>query len=411
MGCGCSSTGLMPIQEAQTLISNTVTTISETEQIDVTDCIDRVISEDVISPINVPAYDNSAMDGYALRVKDLSDYAFLTLVGKSFAGKPYDGELGSGECVRIMTGAQIPKGSDAVVMQENAEVKENQVSILKCSGVGEAIRSKGDDINQGQVVLAKGNKVSAIDIGVLTSLGLSKLRVFRKLKVAVFSTGDELLKAGDTLKSGCIFDTNRPMLVAMLTRLGAQVLDLGIISDSKDKIKDAFQYANTQADCVITSGGVSVGEADFTKEVLDEIGEIDFWKLAIKPGKPLAFGKLPNSFFFGLPGNPVSAAVTFDKIALPALRLMSGEQAKNDFLIPATTISKFKKRPGRTDYQRAFCEVNDNGELIVSSHKTQSSGVLSSFVQSNCYVVLEQERGSVEIGESVQVSLFNSPLL
>jgi molybdopterin molybdotransferase len=312
-----------------------------------------------------------------------------------------------GECVRIMTGAEIPEGADTVVMQENAVANDKQITFNSASK-GDAIRPAGDDIKQGATILKVGDRINAIDIGLLASLGVSSIPVFRKLRVAVFSTGDELLAVGEQPRSDRIFDTNRPMLLAMLSKMGVDTIDMGIIEDDKAQIKAAFEYANQQADCVITSGGVSVGEADYTREILEEYGNVDFWKLAIKPGKPLAFGRLPNSLFFGLPGNPVSSAVTFDQIAAPALAILAGCNIQAPVLLPAIAASIFKKRPGRTDYQRAHYFINENGQVSVETLGSQSSGVLSCFRTSNCYAVLESERGRVSAGESVHILPFSS---
>jgi molybdopterin molybdotransferase len=395
----------MPIEKAMQLIMAKVTPISELTECSLGDALDRVISEDIISPINVPAYDNSAMDGYALNYADYLSSNVLKQIGKSFAGNSFQGEINKGECVRIMTGAEIPKGANTVVMQENTSSDGEQITFHKASE-GDAIRPAGDDIKLGAVVLKAGSRISPIDIGLLASLGFATVPVLRRIKVAVFSTGDELLAVGNAPRSDRIFDTNRPMLVAMLSRLGAEVLDLGIILDNKENIRAAFEQANQQADCVITSGGVSVGEADYTREILEEYGTIDFWKLAIKPGKPLAFGRLKDSIFFGLPGNPVSSAVTFDQIAAPALAYLAGCKVNTPSMLPAIAKTSFKKRPGRTDYQRAHYFVNEQGELSVQTTGSQSSGVLSCFRQSNCYAVLENERGKVQEGETVHILPF-----
>lgn len=406
-GQGCDVPGLMPIEQAKKIILETTKQITEAEHCLLSNALDRIISQDIISPINVPAYDNSAMDGYALIYNDLQNTDTLKQVGKSFAGNKYEGLLHSGQCVRIMTGAEIPGGADTVVMQENTQVHGEQVTFTHHVSKGSAIRPAGDDIKIGTVVLSKGRRISAIDIGLLASLGINEVPVLRKLKVAIFSTGDELLLPGEAPRDDRIFDSNRAMLGAMLSRLGADVLNLGIICDDKAKIKAAFEQANELADCVITSGGVSVGEADYTREILSEYGNIDFWKLAIKPGKPLAFGRLPNSIFFGLPGNPVSAAITFDQIAKPALAHMAGEQIEEPIVLSAIATCVFKKRPGRTDYQRAFYYVNDKHGLCVTTAGSQSSGVLSCFSTSNCYAVLENERGRVEEGETISILLFD----
>lgn len=404
MGC-CDTPGLMPIEQAMQLIMASITPICEIQNCALSEALDRAIAKDIVSPINVPAYDNSAMDGYAFNFDDYEESNKLTQIGKSFAGNAFKGEIKKGQCVRIMTGAEIPEGANTVVMQENTSADDNIITIHKATK-GDAIRPAGDDIKSGSVVLKAGARISPIDIGLLASLGFADVPVIRRLKVAVFSTGDELLAVGSQARSDRIFDTNRPMLVAMLSRLGADVLDMGIIADSKDKIRRAFEQANEVADCVITSGGVSVGEADYTREILDEYGTIDFWKLAIKPGKPLAFGRLSDSIFFGLPGNPVSAAVTFDQIAVPALAYLAGCTSSKTTLLPATASSAFKKRPGRTDYQRAHYFVNEHGQLCVESTGSQSSGVLSCFRQSNCYAVLENPRGKVESGEKVNILPF-----
>ena len=399
--------GLLPIEQAVQIIKNTITPIANYHSCKLDNALDKIVSRDIESPINVPPFDNSAMDGYAIRFTDLAVNKQLLMVGKSFAGKPYLGTLGAGECVRIMTGAEIPEGADTVVMQENTQADKQTITFTHGVSQGEAIRKAGGDIRQGEVVLTKGSRMSAINIGLVASLGFDHIPVLDSLKVAVFSTGDELLTAGEKAVKGKIYDTNRPMLVAMLKRIGADVIDMGIIPDNKEKIKAAFETADKVAHCVITSGGVSVGEADFTREVLEEFASIDFWKLAIKPGKPLAFGRLTKSVFFGLPGNPVSAAVTFDKIVAPALALLSGSLLHKPFQASAKATTRFRKRPGRTDYQRAIYSHSPSGELLVCVSGTQSSGVLSSFSRSNCYAVLESDRGNVDVGEQVLIEPFD----
>ncbi|WP_395344479.1 gephyrin-like molybdotransferase Glp [Ningiella sp. W23] len=410
----CDAPGLMPIEDARKIIQSIVASsqsllINEPSQrCELNEALDRVLCEDIISPINVPAYDNSAMDGYALRFSDLANIKVLTQTGKSFAGNPFKKALEQGECVRIMTGAQIPSGADTVVMQENTRAEGDKITFIESVKQGSAIRPCGDDIAKDSVVLKKGRRITPIDIGLLASLGINDVPVYRRLKVAVFSTGDELLKPGEAARDDRIFDSNRPMLVAMLKRRGVHVIDMGIIADSKTLIKAAFESADAHADCVVTSGGVSVGEADYTREILEEYGSVDFWKLAIKPGKPLAFGRLNKSIFFGLPGNPVSSAVTFDQIAAPALDMMAGCGDASDTSLVAQAAGAFRKRPGRTDYQRAFYYVDDNGKLKVKQAGSQSSGVLSCFSDSNCYAVLENERGDVKADEQVTIMPFQA---
>lgn len=411
MVCGCDSPGLLAIEDAKQRIWQSVELAVRTEECSLENAAGRILSADIISPINVPAYDNSAMDGYALRAPDLVDFSTLTQIGKSFAGAPFNDEVNAGECVRIMTGAAIPQGADTVVMQENVTAEGLQIRINRAPQQGDAIRLTGEDTAHNAVVLLKGRCLTPIDIGLLASLGISQVDVYRKLKVAVFSTGNELLSSSDESQEHRIFDSNRPMLIAMLKRLDTQVIDLGIISDDKTLIRAAFEKANQLADCVITSGGVSVGEADFTREVLEEIGQIEFWKLAIKPGKPLAFGRLSDSIFFGLPGNPVSAAVTFDQIAAPTLSWMAGHSPKPKLIIKARVKQRLRKKAGRTDYQRGYCWTNNQGEFCVEVSRSQGSGVLSGFIDSNCYVVLENARSGVEPGEFVDVQLFEQPLI
>ncbi|GAA0859272.1 molybdopterin molybdotransferase MoeA [Aliiglaciecola litoralis] len=407
MQCGCDAPGLMPIEQAKQIIWQTIKPVTETQLCALNCALDRIVASDIISPINVPAFDNSAMDGYALRYQDLDKSKTFKQVGKSFAGKPFSGALGEGECVRIMTGAEIPDGANTVVMQENTQAVGSTISILGEVKLGEAIRPAGGDISQGSILLKAGKRITAIDIGLLASVGLAQLNVYRKIKVAVFSTGDELLVAGKQPQPGHIYDSNGPMLVAMLNRLDAEVLDLGIIVDDRQSIANAFKQAAEFADCVITSGGVSVGEADYTRDILTETGQVDFWKLAIKPGKPLAFGRLGKCIFFGLPGNPVSAAVTFEQIAAPALLLLAGGDVQPSLALTAKTRDGFRKKPGRTDFQRAYCHTDKNGQLWVESLGSQSSGVLSGFSTSNCYAVLENQRGRVVAGEQVSISLFD----
>ncbi|WP_438863328.1 molybdopterin molybdotransferase MoeA [Neptunicella sp.] len=406
----CDAPGLIPIELAMEKIWQTIQPLTDAEILPLAQSVGRVLAEDICSPIDVPGYDNSAMDGYALRIEDIGKHHKLAQIGKSFAGKPFQGSVAEGQCVRIMTGARIPHGTDAVVMQENTLADNGLIQIQTRVKPGEAIRRRGEDICQGQSVLSKGHKVSPVDIGLLASIGVIHVPVFRFVKVAIFSTGDELYQPGEILPEGCIYDSNRPALQALLQQAGMQVIDLGVIEDSPDSIRNAFLQADQQADVVITSGGVSVGEADFTREILEELGDIAFWKLAIKPGKPLAFGRLPNSYFFGLPGNPVSSMVTFHQIALPSLQLLSGKIPTQRTRLKAKASESFRKRPGRTDFQRGIYVKDNQGNLSVSPLSNQSSGVLSSFYQANCYVVLENERGHVAEGENVIIELFDSLL-
>lgn len=408
MGCCSDVSGLLPIEEAIAQIGQLIKPLNEVKPLPLDELVGTVLAEDIISPIDVPGCDNSAMDGYALRYSDLEHYESFELIGKSFAGAPFNEKVSSGQCVRIMTGAKIPKGADCVVMQEKVQVLPEGIQLLSYPKKGEAIRKRGEDIRHGAVVLGKGHLVEVVDLGILASIGIQNVDVYRKPVVALFSTGDELKQPGDVLPSGFIYDSNRPVLKAMISQAGFNVIDYGVVEDDPDSIRKTFLEADQLADVVITSGGVSVGEADFTREILDEIGEIAFWKLAIKPGKPLAFGRLPNSYFFGLPGNPVSASVTCQQVALPALRRLSGAESKQKMRLPVVAAKPFKKVVGRTDFQRGIWTINEQGIPSVSPLDNQSSGVLSSLSNANCYIVLERDRGSVAVGESVYIEPFNT---
>lgn len=407
----CDRPGLMPIDVAKQQISEQINRVTGVEQLPLEKALGRVLAKDVLSAINVPGFDNSAMDGYAFKRQDLIELKKLSLVGKSLAGHPYQSALSPGDCVRIMTGAAIPDGADTVMMQENAIVEDNHISFTHIPSKGNEVRLSGESISKGSLVAAAGKRLTATDIGLLSSLGCPEVSVYRKVKVAIFSTGDELLQSSEEYQSDKIYDGNRPALIALLTKMDCEIIDFGIVADDKAQLREIFQQADHQADCVITSGGVSVGEADFVKQILAELGHIDFWKIAIKPGKPLAFGRLPNSVFFGLPGNPVSAFVTFEQIAADGIRQLAGEQEQARTLLPAVNINRLRKRAGRTDYQRGRYHVDDNGNLVVESTGAQGSGIFSSFSKSNCYIVLERERKTVEPGETVYIQMFSSTLL
>ncbi|MCU5774959.1 molybdopterin molybdotransferase MoeA [Erwiniaceae bacterium BAC15a-03b] len=403
--------GLISLEDARRNMLAQVSPLSDSETVAITAAAGRITAEAVISPLNVPSFANSAMDGYALREADFTRDLPLAVAGKAFAGAPYQGEWPAGSCIRIMTGAPIPPGADAVVMQEQTESSGQGVRILAPVKKGQNIRLAGEDIRQGASVLAAGVKLGVGELPLLASLGISQVSVVRKLRVAVFSTGDELQPVGEPLAAGQIYDTNRFAVHLMLDALGCEVLDLGIIKDDPAALRAAFRQADAQADVVISSGGVSVGEADYTKQMLDELGEIGFWKLAMKPGKPFAFGRLPDSWFCGLPGNPVSAAVTFYQLVQPLLAHLTGQQA--DALPPrmrARASEVLKKSPGRLDFQRGVFSRDATGDLQVRSTGHQGSHVFSSFSQANCFIVLERERATVQPGEWVEIEPFNALL-
>lgn len=400
----CDEPRLLPLTEALERMWAAVQPIAETESLPLQELLDRVLAEPIKAGFDVPSHDNSAMDGYALRAEDSS--RLLTLVGKSLAGHAFDGELQAGQCVRITTGATIPKGADAVVMQENTQVEGDQLNITQTPQVGENIRRAGEDIATGSEVLPAGRRLGPVDIALLASMGLARAPVKRRLKVAVLSTGDELTPPGEALLEGNIYDSNRYGMIAMLQRLNVEVLDFGLIPDQPQAIRAALESAGEQADAIISSGGVSVGDADYVKDILGELGDIGFWKVAIKPGKPFAFGNIGKAYFFGLPGNPVSSMVTLHQLALPVLRQMAGEAVEPPLTLSATAEEAFKKRPGRQDFQRAHFQLID-GKSTVSGKGPQGSGVLTSFRGANCYAVLEVDRGRVEPGEVVTVLPFD----
>ncbi|WP_100642992.1 gephyrin-like molybdotransferase Glp [Alteromonas facilis] len=397
----------LPLTEALGYIEKNTKPICQPSQIATQYCLGRIVAEDIISSIDVPAFNNSSMDGYALRHADTLTTDTLQIVGESFAGHPYTGTIGEKECVRIMTGGVLPKGADTVVMQENVIVSNDRIELTEPVQFGESVRYAGSDIAIGQTLIEAGHKLNAVDVGLGASVGMGELPVYSTLRVAVLSTGDELLAPGQALKPGHIYDSNRYALMALLQGQGYDVIDMGIVEDDPDAIKSAFMRADQQADAVICSGGVSVGDADHVKAVLSDIGQVDFWKIAIKPGKPLAFGRLPNTVFIGLPGNSVSAVVTFIQVAQYALARLAGEKRKSQPSFTAIAADRFYKRAGRQDFQRALCFEDDSGQLKVRPVGRQNSAVLSTFSDSNCFAVLPLESADVMPGEEVTVQLYS----
>ena len=403
--------GLISLEEAQAKMLAQLQPLRDRVSVPLADAVGRITALPVTSPIDVPPFDNSAMDGYAVRLADIHADQPLKIAGKAFAGAPFNGDWPAGSAVRIMTGAPVPPGCEAVVMQEETREVEDGIVINAPVRAGQNIRLIGEDIRRDQPVLAAGVRLGAAELPLLASLGLAEVSVLRKLRVAVFSTGDELQPVGQPLASGQIYDTNRFAVSLMLRKLGCEVIDLGIIKDDPQALRRAFEEADRQADVVISTGGVSVGEADFTKTMLDELGVITFWKLAIKPGKPFAFGRLASSWFCGLPGNPVSAAVTFYQLVQPLLAALTGQsESPLPPRLRARAASRLKKSPGRLDFQRGVMRRGADGELEVRSTGHQGSHVFSSFAAANCFIVLERERGAVEPGEWVEVEPFNALL-
>lgn len=402
--------GLLPFDEAQEKIFQQITPTDAVETVSVKEALGRTLGEEIISPINVPAYDNSAMDGYAIQGSDLPESGTVTLevVGSSFAGTPFEGTMGSGQAIRIMTGAKIPAGADTVIMQEKATREEEQVSFSSEDNhrEGENVRMAGEDMQEGEAVLQPGKALGAAELGMIASLGYGEIQVKRRIKVAFFSTGDELCSAGEALGDGQIYDSNRYTVFSMLSNLGVELIDLGIIRDKRELIEQAFKDAAAQADVVITSGGVSVGEADFVKETLDKLGEVNFWRIAMKPGKPLAFGRIDDAWFFGLPGNPVSAMVTFLQFVRPAINHLAGKDRVTPFRIPLRCTNKLKKRPGRLEFQRGILTQDEKGETVVQGAGHQGSHILRSMSIADCFIVLPAENGGVDPGEWVEVEPF-----
>ena len=398
----------MPVDKARDFISKVLTPIATSERLHIRAALGRVIAEDIVSPLDVPGHDNSAMDGWAYRHSDLvdGDVAVMKRVGTSYAGKPYLGPVGKGECVRIFTGAVIPDGCDTVAMQERVTEDTAGVHIPGDLKPGQNRRFRGEDLKAGALAVQRGTLVGPATVGLLASLGIAEVSVYRKLRVAFFSTGDELKSIGSTLGPGDIYDSNRYTIYSMLECAGCQPIDLGNFVDSPDAIRAGFQAASVNADVVITSGGVSVGEADFIKQMLDELGEVLFWKIAMKPGRPMAYGKVGNAHFFGLPGNPVAVMVTFYQFVRSALATLQG---RTDYMLPptvkATLVNKIKKMPGRTEFQRGVLSIGRNG-CEVRTTGDQGSGILSSMTQANCFVVLATDVGGVEPGAMVDVQMF-----
>jgi molybdopterin molybdotransferase len=398
----------MPVQRARELIARFLSPVATIEQVAIRAALGRVLAADVISPVDVPAHDNSAMDGYALRHADLGTEGItrLKVTGSSFAGVPFKGSVAAGEAVRIMTGGVVPEGTDTIVMQEHVEAGDGQISVGSGHHKGQNLRRAGEDLQRGQPALRRGQTLRPAEIGLIASLGIAEVSVYRRLRVAFFSTGDELVSIGSALGEGQIYDSNRYTLHGMLTRMGFDIIDMGVVRDDPVLLEQAFRDAAAAADVVITSGGVSVGEADFVKVLLNKLGEVVFWKIAMKPGRPLAYGRIGHAHFFGLPGNPVSVMVTFYQFVRDALLKLSGREpveALPTFRVPCT--STLKKAPGRTEFQRGILSRDAAGNLTVRVTGEQGSGILRSMSEANCFIILPTEQGHVTSGTLVEVQL------
>ena len=398
-------------QDVLKFLTQLVNTVAETEEVEIFQSLGRIVAKDVISPIDVPPHDNSAMDGFAFKGQQLSSAENITLkvVGTALAGKAWQGQVKSGECVKIMTGAIMPDGLDTVIPQElcqsvTPESIQFASHILK---TGDNRRLRGEDIAKGKPALKQSARITPAAAGLLASLGLPKVSVYRTLRVAYFSTGDEILSLGEALREGAVYDSNRYTIAGLLKDLGCQMIDLGVVKDDPQLLENAFTKAAEHADAIITSGGVSVGEADFTKAMMKKMGDVVFWKIAMRPGRPMAVGRITqchrSAVLFGLPGNPVAVMVTFLAFVKPALLQMMGSTLSPTPLMRARTQEVLRKKPGRTEYQRGIVTRNADGELEVITTGNQGSGVLSSMVQANALIVLQHTQSTAQVGDWVDV--------
>ena len=385
-----------------------VAPITGREFVAVRSALGRILAADIVAPHDVPAHDNSAMDGYAVHFASLAadGETRLTVVGTAFAGNAFSGLVGKGQAVRIMTGAVLPAGADTVVVQEVTRVADGVVFVPAGQKLGQNTRRAGEDLARGAVALAAGKQVGAAELGLIASLGIAEVEVRRRLRVAFFSTGDELASLGTPLAPGQIYDSNRYTLHALLTQLGADIIDLGVVPDVPETLEATLKEAAQVADAIITTGGVSVGEADFVREILARLGEVKFWKLNIKPGRPMAFGKVGKAWLFGLPGNPVAVMVSYTQFALDALLRLSGlDPLPERPLLTVLAANAIRKQPGRREYLRGRIVAVD-GRWQVKTTGNQGSGVLRSMSEANCFVVLPEDCAGVQAGDAVQVQLF-----
>lgn len=407
-----NESGLISFHDAQKTILESIQALDGLQKIAIEKAKSRCLAEDIISPMNVPQYTNSAVDGYALHSDDLpkpEQDITLTLQATVLAGEIYNEPCKAGHCIRIMTGAAMPKKLNTVIMQEHCERIGNTIHIDARHSAGQNVREAGEDIQKGSTVLKKGKYLCPADIGLLASFGIAEISVKRPLRIAIASTGNEVSPISIPLADGSIYDSNRYSLLAALDRPDIEVVNLGIIKDDPDNLLKTFNEAADYADIIISSGGVSVGEADFTKTALKSDGAINFWKVAIKPGRPIAFGKIKNCDFFGLPGNPVAVLVTFYQFVLPALEKKLGLIDKPIApIFKARSLDNIRKRVGRTEIQRGIVTQSSSGELQVKTTGKQGSGILSSMSLANAFIILRDEQASVKKGELIDIQLFSS---
>lgn len=401
--CDTLSPAFLSVVQGQEKILSLVNTVSEIEACKIENAYGRVLAEHIISPVNVPQYTNSAMDGYAIRSDDV-DRDSYQVVAEVMAGHAYDQPLEVGQAVKIMTGAPTPLNGDTVVMREQASQEGDKVTFNGSNiKAGQNVRQAGEDLAIGSDVFTAGTRLASPEMGMIASLGFGEANVFRKLKVAVFSTGDEVQAPGTEQKANSIYDSNRFTIMGMLEKLGCEILDFGILEDNEQLMIEALENASAQADVVMTSGGVSVGDADYIKLALDKLGQIDFWRINMRPGRPLAFGQINNKPFFGLPGNPVAVMVSFINFVEPALRKMQGEQGWKPLKVNAIATENLRSRQGRTEFSRGIYELDNTGRLTVRTTGKQGSGILRSMSEANCLIEISPAIDTVKAGESVTI--------
>ncbi len=392
------------------------------EKLPLKQCLGRILANDILSPINVPATDNSAMDGFAFNSKDLKtdrEQIHLRIVGTVYAGQTSVPPTQASECIKIMTGAMMPPDCDTVIPQEFTQLSDEGLITFAKDTVraGENRRLRGEDLQAGKPAIQQGRILKASDIGLAASLGIAELGVYQRIKVAILSSGDELCDMSEPLVPGKIYDSNRFSLHACLSRLGFEIIDCGIVRDTPEDLRHAFTLASQKADVIISSGGVSVGEADFTKQIMDELGEVGFWKIAMRPGRPMAFGSLKPispktspTVFFGLPGNPVAVMVTFYQFVRNALLQLNGALKPEIPLVLVQSAEAIRKKSGRTEFQRGVLFRNSEGKLFVKSTGSQGAGILRSMSEANCFMILHHDQGNIAPGDWVDVEIFDGLL-
>lgn len=413
----------LSVQNAKQIIEKLIEPITETESVGIFHALGRILAEDIISPFNVPPHDNSAMDGFAFQGQQLENNTSLslTVIGDAFAGRPFAGQVKPGECVRIMTGAVMPNECDTVVPQEMTVRNDREASSFQEISfntaklrAGDNRRFAGEDLAAQQIAIHKGKRLGAAELGLIASLGIAQVMVYRRLRVAYFSTGDEIRSLGESLTTGSIYDSNRYTIFSMLKKMNFDVIDLGVVPDQPNALETTLQQACLHADAIITSGGVSVGAADYTKEVMSKLGEVAFWTIEMRPGRPMAFGNInhqgKSAYLFGLPGNPVAVMVSFLYFVRDALLHLQHAQAQALLLVPARSVRSIRKRQGRTEYQRGIASIDEHGQLQVQVSGSQGSGVLRSMSEANCMIVLPDQQADVAAGSTVHIHLFEGLL-